>query len=301
MLTFCFLKEYSRGLPDTLREVLRCYHEDFVLKNVASSTAQILHKESAITKQFLPQNENICSLIRIAWIMATGDQRINIDQQKNLDELHEYFIKNNLNENHCDYESDEMYDVCQHALETITLMLLLAPQYSNFLSKSAGLQKFFIDLILITPKRAIRMTMAYQFSFVTLINLYTNSNVAPIILELVFNYLQTYLLKFHQTSGQLFQFCCRLLEICISVPCDIQSTIIDRFIEYEYNLLSCPKVSVFFICFIFKMIKFFLKIIYRKIFISMVIIRKHCWKEIYASQKYWFLNIFHLNPNVKLD
>nr|XP_027204063.1 probable ubiquitin carboxyl-terminal hydrolase FAF-X [Dermatophagoides pteronyssinus] len=221
LLTYCFLKEYSEGLlSDKLREILRYNCEDYLLKNLANITAIILYKESndSITKQFIPENEQIYALIRIAWFMATGNQQ----QINQLLEM--------------------MFDVCQLSLETITLMLLLEPKYSNFLSKSICLRRFFIDLLLIQPIETIRITMAEQFSFIILINLSINSsssssiNIGSFILELIFNYLQTYLLEFYQTSRQFFQFCCQLLEIII---------LINKFIEYEYNLLSCPKENFY--------------------------------------------------------
>lgn len=235
------------------------------MKNLANITAIILYKESndSITKQFIPENEQIYALIRIAWFMATGNQQqINQllndnNQQKTYDDLHEYFIEMKNSNNANDESNEMMYDVCQLSLETITLMLLLEPKYSNFLSKSICLRRFFIDLLLIQPIETIRITMAEQFSFIILINLSINSsssssiNIGSFILELIFNYLQTYLLEFYQTSRQFFQFCCQLLEIIFDSiqqqqqPQQSLLILINKFIEYEYNLLSCPKVSFF--------------------------------------------------------
>ena len=113
-----------------------------------------------------------------------------------------------------------MISVCKEALEVLTIALVLNPAALDALTRDRMWQTFFIDLVLLSTSRAVRVAAAEQF---LLISTWCSSGHQPLqfAITLLFTVLNTTVMENAKQSHEYFQLLCRLLNYAYVSSCPV--------------------------------------------------------------------------------
>lgn len=187
---------------------------------------------------FVPNSQLINAVLKVAWFTGTGNPEFDFNTNKSI--LHNSFIQNYPapNDNNSN-ENFPIYDVCNEAIELLTLLLMLSPSEINNLIQEDG-EHFFIDLLLLCPVESVRNNIYQHFGLILTICM-NDIDIQEKILKLMFNILKEYLPKFYQTSSEYFKLFCKLLQY--SFLKEYHHMVINDLLQYECELLINPKVN----------------------------------------------------------
>lgn len=200
---------------------------DCMVRNVSQTLAKLLREEGA---GHLPDISTVRALIRRAWASSCGSTHL----VNSAEDLH------SIVEKASESAEEEELELCQEALEVLTITVALCPEVVQQLQEEEPWKQFIIDLLLICPKRCIRHTAAEQFCLVA-----TRCSLDQQCLLFFINLLFAQLskLKSHATSSQeLFQLLCRLLNFACSSHCTLPSA--QQLLNDEIDWLKAVRKQV---------------------------------------------------------
>lgn len=247
LTTVCYMKiKDSKDTNSHLKTILQEISNELFsgIKRYSRSCADhIQHKQlnGSIKNDwnFIPNSQLINAVLKVAWFTGTGNPEFDFNTNKSI--LHDSFIQNYSTNNNNDNNSTEnlpIYDVCNEAIELLTLLLMLSPSEINNLIRDDG-EHFFIDLLLLCPNELVRNNIYQHFGLILTICM-NDIDIQENILKLMFNILKEYLPKFYQTSSEYFKLFCKLLQYSFSK--EYQHLVINELLQYECELLINPKV-----------------------------------------------------------
>ncbi|XP_059479532.1 probable ubiquitin carboxyl-terminal hydrolase FAF-X isoform X3 [Neocloeon triangulifer] len=209
---------------------------EYTMRQVANKLAQALAQQmlqgtevgNALWKlpQFsqgalwrLPDITTIKATMRLAWAASSGNLQL---VHGSLDQLHAKQMEIASIPQQTDTQGVGYDDfmVCREALETLTVELMLHPHCIDVLIRDKNWHTFIIDLLLLSPSRAIRLAASEQF---LLISTWCTGNQQPLqfCITLLFTVLNTTVLEHADQSHEYFQLLCRLLNFAFVSNCPL--------------------------------------------------------------------------------
>ncbi|XP_024944100.1 probable ubiquitin carboxyl-terminal hydrolase FAF-X isoform X6 [Cephus cinctus] len=224
----------NRGPVAILKQALHSVpnqNTEYMLRSVAAKLAQYLANqmlsggsESDRCRQLfvqalsweLPDMATIRAIIRLAWAASSGNLN-NVNASADL--LHTVHEINQ--KEHRVPDNDDVL-VCKEALEVLTIALVLNPTALESLTRDKIWHTFFIDLVLLSTARAVRIAAAEQF---LLISTWCSSGHQPLqfSITLLFTVLNTTVMENAKQSHEYFQLLCRLLNFAHISGCPLST------------------------------------------------------------------------------
>ncbi|XP_043475108.1 probable ubiquitin carboxyl-terminal hydrolase FAF-X isoform X1 [Leptopilina heterotoma] len=226
------LKQSLQNVPN--------HNTEYMLRNVAASLAELLaikminrnlgtERCQQLFKQAikweLPDIATIRAIIRLAWAASTGNLNNINASTEDLHAQHEI----NQREQRSPDNNDVL--VCKEALEVLTIALVLNPTALETLTNVERMwQTFFIDMVLLSTSRVVRIAAAEQFLMISTL---CSSGNQPLLfaITLLFTVLKTTVMENAKQSHEYFQLLCRLLNYADMSSCPI--TTVENLLNIE--------------------------------------------------------------------
>ncbi|KAK4027909.1 probable ubiquitin carboxyl-terminal hydrolase FAF-X [Daphnia magna] len=209
----------SPGQNLVLHTVTSCAATDSVVRAVASRLAQHMQTDSdasLLLSSIKPDEEVARSLVRLTWASSSGDYQLLESSWNDLGMVKLNTTVSPTQEN--EYSEDIL--LCKEALEVLTVVNSISPRAVYQVSQSNTFYRFSLEMILLCPVKALRLSAAEQFLLISSQSVLPQANpptdspsMLAFFLDLLFSVMASTVPEYAKNSQEFFQLLCRLLNL----------------------------------------------------------------------------------------